>query len=48
MPRPSYDGRMKQSPVRTEALPLDGQRILELAAKSMFDLFANASEGIGP
>ena len=39
-------GGMKQSPARTEALPLDGQRILELAAKSMFDLFANASEGM--
>jgi len=29
-----------------EPLPLDGQRILELAARSMFDLFANASEGM--
>jgi transcriptional regulator with PAS, ATPase and Fis domain len=29
-----------------ESLPLDGQRILELAARSMFDLFANASEGM--
>ncbi|HET8743995.1 MAG TPA: sigma 54-interacting transcriptional regulator [Ramlibacter sp.] len=28
------------------SLPLDGQRILELAARSMFDLFANASEGM--
>src|SRR3954469_20872295 len=37
---------MKQAPARTEALPLDGQRILELAARSMFDLFANASEGM--
>jgi transcriptional regulator with PAS, ATPase and Fis domain len=27
-------------------LPLDGPRILELAARSMFDLFANASEGM--
>jgi transcriptional regulator with PAS, ATPase and Fis domain len=27
-------------------LPTDGQRILELAARSMFDLFANASEGM--
>ncbi|MBC5768279.1 sigma-54 interaction domain-containing protein [Ramlibacter albus] len=27
-------------------LPLDGQRILALAARSMFDLFANASEGM--
>ncbi|WP_374668939.1 sigma-54 interaction domain-containing protein [Ramlibacter sp.] len=27
-------------------LPLDGERILELAARSMFDLFANASEGM--
>ena len=26
------------------SLPLDGQRILELAARSMFDLFANASD----
>jgi transcriptional regulator with PAS, ATPase and Fis domain len=30
----------------TPSLPLDGQRILELAARSMFDLFANASEGM--
>jgi transcriptional regulator with PAS, ATPase and Fis domain len=30
----------------THPLPLDGQRILELAARSMFDLFANASEGM--
>src|SRR3569832_2732762 len=37
---------MKQSRTRNERLPLDGQRILELAAKSMFDLFANASEGM--
>ena len=29
-----------------DTLPLDGQRILELAARSMFDLFANASEGM--
>ena len=29
-----------------KSLPLDGQRILELAARSMFDLFANASEGM--
>src|SRR3954470_14787504 len=29
-----------------DPLPLDGQRILELAARSMFDLFANASEGM--
>src|SRR5690606_40395681 len=28
------------------SLPLDGQRILELAARSMFDHFANASEGM--
>jgi len=33
--------------MKTDAsLPLDGQRILELAARSMFDLFANASEGM--
>ena len=37
---------MKQSHPKEEALPLDGERILELAAKSMFDLFANASEGM--
>ncbi|MFL6691723.1 MAG: sigma-54 interaction domain-containing protein [Ramlibacter sp.] len=30
----------------TDSLPRDGQRILELAARSMFDLFANASEGM--
>src|SRR6478735_2999037 len=34
--------RMNSSP----QLPLDGQRILELAARSMFELFANASEGM--
>ncbi|WP_427911770.1 sigma-54 interaction domain-containing protein [Ramlibacter sp. MMS24-I3-19] len=31
---------------RDDSLPLDGQRILALAARSMFDLFANASEGM--
>ncbi|MBK6294386.1 MAG: sigma 54-interacting transcriptional regulator [Rhodoferax sp.] len=30
----------------TDALPRDAQSILELAARSMFDLFANASEGM--
>ncbi|MDP3762090.1 MAG: sigma 54-interacting transcriptional regulator [Ramlibacter sp.] len=30
----------------THTLPRDGQSILELAARSMFDLFANASEGM--
>ncbi len=29
-----------------DTLPRDGQSILELAARSMFDLFANASEGM--
>jgi transcriptional regulator with PAS, ATPase and Fis domain len=29
-----------------DTLPRDGQAILELAARSMFDLFANASEGM--
>ncbi|HZY19469.1 MAG TPA: sigma 54-interacting transcriptional regulator [Ramlibacter sp.] len=29
-----------------DSLPRDGQRILELAARSMFDLFATASEGM--
>ena len=33
-------------PSTQHSLPLDGQRILELAARSMFDLFANASEGM--
>ena len=37
---------MKPSRAKNESLPLDGQRILELAAKSMFDLFATASEGM--
>ncbi|HYD76877.1 sigma-54 interaction domain-containing protein [Ramlibacter sp.] len=32
--------------MKDDSLPLDGQRILELAARSMFDLFANASEGM--
>ncbi len=31
---------------KTDALPRDAQSILELAARSMFDLFANASEGM--
>jgi transcriptional regulator with PAS, ATPase and Fis domain len=30
----------------SDPLPLDGQRILALAARSMFDLFAHASEGM--
>ena len=29
-----------------DTLPRDAQSILELAARSMFDLFANASEGM--
>ena len=29
-----------------DSLPRDAQSILELAARSMFDLFANASEGM--
>ncbi len=33
-------------PASDDTLPLDGQRILALAARSMFDLFANASEGM--
>jgi len=32
--------------ISDQTLPLDGQRILELAARSMFDLFAHASEGM--
>ena len=43
---PAYDDGMKQSHKSEETLPLDGQRILGLAARSMFDLFANASEGM--
>ncbi|MDB5856455.1 MAG: sigma-54-dependent Fis family transcriptional regulator, partial [Ramlibacter sp.] len=39
---PRYHPPMKSS----QPLPLDGQRILELAARSMFELFANASEGM--
>lgn len=31
---------------KTDPLPRDAQSILELAARSMFDLFANASEGM--
>ena len=34
------------NPVQATALPRDAQSILELAARSMFDLFANASEGM--
>jgi transcriptional regulator with PAS, ATPase and Fis domain len=37
---------MDSSVTTSQALPLDGQAILELAARSMFDLFANASEGM--
>jgi transcriptional regulator with PAS, ATPase and Fis domain len=33
-------------PAFAQALPRDAQSILELAARSMFDLFANASEGM--
>ena len=33
-------------PVSPRRLPRDAQSILELAARSMFDLFANASEGM--
>ncbi len=32
--------------MQDNTLPRDGQSILELAARSMFDLFANASEGM--
>ncbi|KQT10311.1 sigma-54 interaction domain-containing protein [Ramlibacter sp. Leaf400] len=32
--------------MQEDMLPRDGQRILELAARSMFDLFATASEGM--
>src|SRR5215203_7311412 len=40
-------GRRYHSWMKPDAsLPLDGQRVLELAARSMFDLFANASEGM--
>ena len=31
---------------KTDSLPRDAQSILELAGRSMFDLFANASEGM--
>ena len=31
---------------KKDVLPRDAQSILELAARSMFDLFANASEGM--
>ena len=31
---------------KTDSLPRDAQSILELAAQSMFELFANASEGM--
>jgi transcriptional regulator with PAS, ATPase and Fis domain len=31
---------------KTDSLPRDAQSILELAARSMFDLFANASQGM--
>jgi hypothetical protein len=31
---------------KTDSLPCDAQSILKLAARSMFELFANASEGM--
>ena len=34
------------SMTQDDRLPRDAQSILELAARSMFDLFANASEGM--
>ncbi len=37
---------MDKSDTQSDVLPRDAQSILELAAKSMFDLFANASEGM--
>jgi transcriptional regulator with PAS, ATPase and Fis domain len=37
---------MSTSDPSQHSLPRDGQSILELAARSMFDLFANASEGM--
>ncbi|MDF2467507.1 MAG: bacterial regulatory, Fis family protein [Ramlibacter sp.] len=37
---------MSTSDPPQHSLPRDGQSILELAARSMFDLFANASEGM--
>ena len=42
----SVGGRYHRPMKSSQSLPLDGQRILELAARSMFDLFANASEGM--
>jgi len=39
-----YHSRMLLTP--DHPLPLDGQRILELAARSMFDLFSTASAGM--
>ena len=38
--------RMSEPALSMPALPIDAQGILELAARSMFDLFANASEGM--
>src|SRR3990167_612685 len=37
---------MPPGPAPDTRLPRDAQSILELAARSMFDLFANASEGM--
>ena len=37
---------MPRLPASPRDLPRDAQSILELAARSMFDLFANASEGM--
>lgn len=37
---------MEHADTTPNGLPLDAQSILELAARSMFDLFANASEGM--
>ncbi len=37
---------MEYTGISAQGLPRDAQSILELAARSMFDLFANASEGM--
>src|SRR4051812_24665833 len=44
--RPRYHRAMPPADPPTQALPLDAQGILELAARSMFHLFSSISQGM--
>ena len=43
---PRYHRRMEHADTPTNGLPLDAQSILELAARSMFQLFSSISQGM--